>query len=110
MAQVLTSEKRSEKRSEKKNPSARRSPFEIRMAILAVVTAGCTKPTQIMYRSNTSWVVLQMILESMAASGLLRRKVERSRTEYFATDKGFDVARNYLNLVHATKAMPTTFS
>jgi len=80
------------------------------MDVLTVVTGGCTKPTQIMYRSNTSWMMLQNILESLTASGLLRQHFERSRTEYAATDKGFEVARHYLDLVHATKAEPTSVS
>ena len=78
------------------------------MDVLTVVTTGCTRPTQIMYRSNTSWIALQKILESLTASGLLRQRVEGSRTEYIATDKGIDVARDYLDLVHATKAEPTS--
>lgn len=78
------------------------------MEVLIVVTTGCTRPTQIMYRSNTSWIVLQKILESLTTSGLLRQHVERSRTEYVATDRGFDVARDYLDLIHATKAEPTS--
>ena len=104
MAQVLTPEKNSEKR----HSVPRRSPFETRMDVLTVVTSGCTRPTQIMYRSNTSWIVLQKILESLTGSGLLRQRVERSRTEYVATDKGFDVAREYLDLVRATKAELTS--
>jgi predicted transcriptional regulator len=78
------------------------------MDVLTIVTSGCNKPTQIMYRSNTSWIMLQQILESLTVSGLLRRHPERSRTEYVATDKGFDVARHYLDLVRATRAQPTS--
>jgi len=61
-----------------------------------------------MYKSNTSWIVLQKILESLTASGLLRQRVDRSRTEYVATDRGVDVARDYHDLVHATKVEPTS--
>jgi len=104
MAQVLTPDKALEKR----HSVPRRSPFETRMDVLTVVTTGCTRPTQIMYKSNTSWIVLQKILESLTASGLLRQRVERSRTEYVATDKGIDVAREYLDLVRATNAEPTS--
>ena len=104
MAQALDSEKTSDKR----RPVARRSPFEIRMDVLSVVTSGCTKPTQIMYRSNTSWVVLQKNLEMLTASGFLKQRVENSRTEYVATEKGFDVVRDYNNLIYATRSEPTT--
>jgi len=78
------------------------------MDVLTVVTMGYTRPTQIMYKSNTSWIVLQKILEALTASGLLRQRVEGSRTEYVASDKGIDVARHYHDLVHATKAEPTS--
>jgi predicted transcriptional regulator len=96
------------KTSEKKQSIARRSPFEIRMDVLSVVASGCTKPTQIMYRSNTSWVVLQKNLETLTASGFLRQRVENSRTEYAVTEKGFDVVKDYNNLIYATKLEPTT--
>ena len=65
-------------------------------------TAGCTKPTQIMYRSNTSWTVLQKILESLIASGFMRQSVYHSRTAYAVTDRGLAVLRDYLNLVYLT--------
>ena len=78
------------------------------MEVLTVATSGCGRPTQIMYRSNTSWIMLQGILESLTASGLLRRCLERSKTEYVPTEKGFEVARHYLDLVRATRAEPTT--
>lgn len=79
------------------------------MDILTVVTTGCARPTQIMYQSNTSWLVLQKILESLIESGLLRQRVEGSRMEYAATDRGFDVVRDYLYLVRATRVEPTSF-
>jgi predicted transcriptional regulator len=104
MAQALHSEKPPDKR----RGVSRRSPFEIRMDVLCVVTSGCTKPTQIMYRSNTSWVVLQKNLETLTASGFLKQRVENSRTEYVATEKGFEVVRDYNNLIYATKSEPTT--
>jgi predicted transcriptional regulator len=104
MAQALDSEKPSEKR----RPVSRRSPFEIRMEVLSVVASGCAKPTQIMYRSNTSWLVLQKNLETLTASGFLKQRVENSRTEYLVTEKGFEVVRDYNNLIYATKSEPTT--
>jgi predicted transcriptional regulator len=104
MTQTLDVQKSSEKRGQ----VTRRSPFEIRMDVLSVVTSGCTKPTQIMYRSNTSWVVLQKNLEMLTSSGFLKQRVENSRTEYLATEKGFDVIRDYNNLLYAIKSEPTS--
>jgi len=77
------------------------------MDILNAVTAGVTKPTQIMYRSNTSWTVLQDCLESLTQCGFLRRAEEHSRTEYTATDRGFAVVHDYLRLLDVTRARPT---
>ena len=93
-----------EKTIEKRHAITRRSAFEVRMDVLRVTAAGCTKPTQIMYRSNTSWTVLQENLESLVESGFLRRTIDHSRTEYAVTESGSAVVRDYLNLVDLAKA------
>lgn len=85
---------------------ARRSAFEIRMDILRVVAAGNAKPTHIMYRSNTSWIVMQKNLESLAASGFLQQTGELTRVEYALTQRGRDVLRDYVNLLDLTTAQP----
>jgi predicted transcriptional regulator len=100
MAQALASEKPSPKRQS----ISRRSAFEVRLDVLSVVSEGCAKPTQIMYRSNTSWTVLQEILSWLTASGFLRQSEERSRTEYAVTDKGYAIVRDYVRLLDATVA------
>ncbi|MGH9917670.1 MAG: winged helix-turn-helix domain-containing protein [Nitrososphaerales archaeon] len=85
---------------------ARRSTFEIRMDILKVAAEGSVKPTHIMYRSNTSWIVLHKNLVSLLASGFMRQGGDGARTEYAITDKGRDVLHDYLRLVGATTAAP----
>lgn len=97
MAQVLSAQTRF---------VARRSAFEIRMDILRVVAAGSAKPTHIMYRSNTSWIVLHKNLESLLTSGFMRQSGEGSRSEYAITDKGRDVLHDYVKLVDATTVAP----
>ena len=82
----------------------RRSTFEVRMAVLRVTAEGCSNPTQIMYRSNTSWIILQRNLQSLIASGLVRQSAENSRTRYAVTDSGFAVVRDYRNLVDLASA------
>ncbi|HEV2389270.1 MAG TPA: winged helix-turn-helix domain-containing protein [Nitrososphaerales archaeon] len=89
MAQVLGAQSR---------PAARRSAFEIRMDILRVSAEGSARPTHIMYRSNTSWVVLQKNLEALLASGFMQQSGDSTRTEYTITEKGRDVLRDYLRL------------
>jgi predicted transcriptional regulator len=90
-----------------RHPSARRSAFEIRMDILRVTTEGCTKPTQIMYRSNTSWIILKKNLESLVASGHMQENSDHSRTTYTVTDSGMAVVRDYRDLVQSMVASDT---
>ena len=95
MAQVLSAQSRL---------AARRSAFEIRMDILRVSAEGSVKPTHIMYRSNTSWIVLHKNLESLLVSGFMRQSGEGSRTEYSITEKGREVLHDYVRLVDLTTA------
>src|ERR1700739_957319 len=46
----------------------RRSLLQIKVDILKVVASGFGKPTQIMYRANLSWNVLQAQLKSFVGS------------------------------------------
>ena len=88
----------------KRHTAVRRSAFEVRMDVLKVTAAGWTKPTQIMYRSNTSWIVLQGNLESLIASGFMKQSIDHSRTAYAITESGGAVLRDYLNLVDLARA------
>ena len=99
MAQVLGAQSRL---------AARRSAFEIRMDILRVAAEGSAKPTHIMYRSNTSWVVLQKNLEALQASGFMVQGGDSTRTEYTITERGREVLRDYLRLAgDMTMARPS---
>lgn len=98
MAQVLSSQSAA--------ASTRRSAFEIRMDILRVAAAGSAKPTHIMYRSNTSWMVMQKNLEALIASGFIEESNGSSRIEYAITQRGRDVLRDYVSLVDRTAAYP----
>jgi predicted transcriptional regulator len=90
ITQVLTSQTRL---------AARRSAFEVMMDILKVSTEGASKPTHIMYRSNTSWVVLNKHLDFLCASGLIIKNGEGSGAEFGITEKGRSVLHDYTNLV-----------
>lgn len=87
--------------------SARRSAFETMMDVLKVTTEGPVKPTHIMYKSNTSWVVLQKNLELLIALGFVGQRGEGSRTEYTITAKGEEVLRDYASLLGRTTVVPT---
>jgi predicted transcriptional regulator len=90
--------------------AARRSAFEIRMDILRAAEGGWVKPTHIMYRSNTSWIVLRKNLESLVASGFMRQSDESPRTEYALTQSGMELLRDYVKLVDLTTAAPMEVS
>lgn len=98
MAQVLTSQSAA--------VSTRRSAFEIRMDILRVAAEGSAKPTHIMYRSNTSWIVMQKNLEFLVGSGFMQVSTGCSRVEYAITERGREVLRDYISLVDRAAAYP----
>jgi predicted transcriptional regulator len=97
MAEVLTEQGRF---------TQRRSTLEIRMDILKVAAEGSVKPTHIMYRSNTSWIALHKNLESLLASGFIRKSGEGSKIEYTITDSGREVLHDYLGVLEKTMASP----
>jgi predicted transcriptional regulator len=76
------------------------------MDILKVSAEGSVKPTHIMYRSNTSWIVMQKNLEALVASGFIRQRNESSRVEYSITDSGRSVLRDYVSLLEKAAASP----
>jgi predicted transcriptional regulator len=88
--------------------AARRSAFEVMMDILKVAAEGSTKPTHIMYRANTSWIVLKKHLDTLSASGFIMKNGEDSRAEFTITEKGRAALNDYMNLVIRTD--PTGWS
>jgi predicted transcriptional regulator len=79
--------------------STRRSLFQIRMEILKVVMNGSGKPTQIMYKANLSWTVLQAQLRAFIASGLLDVVDYGTRRRYEITSRGVEMVRSYNELI-----------
>jgi len=77
----------------------RRSLLQIKVDILKVVAAGYGKPTQIMYRANLSWNVLQAQLKSFLASGMLDVEEYGSRRRYLVTPKGVEMLGSYEKVV-----------
>ena|SRR2546426_1672311 len=82
-------------------PHSRRSMLQIRMEILRVVMNGSGKPTQIMYKANLSWSVLQSQLRLFLQSDLLNATAYGSRRKYSITDKGIDLVKSYERVVGA---------
>ncbi len=82
-------------------PHSRRSMLQIRMEILRVVMNGSGKPTQIMYRANLSWSVLQSQLKLFLQGDLLNAIEYGSRRKYVITEKGVDLVKSYERVVGA---------
>ena len=77
----------------------RRSQLEIKMDILRVVKEGVEKPTQIMYKANISWAILQTHLKTLVENGFLSEIECGSRRRYELTQKGFNILRAYYNIL-----------
>ncbi len=77
----------------------RRSLLQIRVDILRVIMEGYSKPTQIMYKANLSWNVLQAQLRSFLQSDMLTVEEYGSRRRYAVTKKGADMVRSYQKVV-----------
>ena len=77
----------------------RRSLLQIKVDILKAVEAGYGKPTQIMYRANLSWNVLQAQLKSFLDSGMLNVEAYGSRRRYLITEKGVEMVDSYQKVV-----------
>jgi predicted transcriptional regulator len=74
---------------------SRRSILQIRMEILKVVMQGFGKPTQIMYKANLSWTVLQSQLKVFVQSGLLKSIEYGNRKKYVITERGIEMIHSY---------------
>ena len=77
----------------------RRSLLQIKVDILRAVEGGYGKPTQIMYRANLSWNVLQAQLKSFLESGMLEVEEYGSRRRYLITPKGTEMVDSYQKVV-----------
>jgi predicted transcriptional regulator len=77
----------------------RRSLLQIRVDILRVVMQGYGKPTQIMYKANLSWNVLQSQLRAFLEAGLLKVEEYGSRRRYQITQKGAEMVCSYQKVV-----------
>jgi predicted transcriptional regulator len=71
--------------------SKKRSRLEIYLEVLKVIRAGYSKPTNIMYKSNLSWITLQEILGSLVEKGLVAVVEKNGRKLYVITAKGKSV-------------------
>jgi predicted transcriptional regulator len=88
-----------EKETQSAIQAGRRSLLQIRVDILRVVSEGYGKPTQIMYKANLSWNVLQAQLRSFLDNGLLKVEEYGSRRRYTITPNGSEMVRSYQKVI-----------
>jgi predicted transcriptional regulator len=88
--------------SQTRQAPGRRSAFEVKMEILRVTAVGRSKPTRIMYKSNTSWAILQRNLESLVTGGFMLKSGEPSMVEYSITERGMAVLHEYDRVIDQT--------
>jgi len=74
----------------------RRSRLDIYFNILEVISRGATKPTQIMYKTSLSWLVLQDTFETLIGGGFIREENEKGAQRYYVTDRGLNALSNHL--------------
>ena len=78
----------------KKTP-ARRSELEIKMDVLQVISQGIDRPTQVMYKANLSWNVLQTQLKAFIDSDMIEVEQYGSRRKYLITPRGMEMISSY---------------
>ena len=66
----------------------RRSRLELYFDVLQIIGSGVDKPTQIMYKSNSSWTVLHDILETLENGGFIKEEMRKNKLRYCITEKG----------------------
>ena len=66
----------------------RRSRLEIYFDILEVIGRDVIKPTQIMYKTNLSWITLQEMFETLTSGSFIRTEIEKGALRYYLTEKG----------------------
>jgi len=65
------------------------------MDVLRAVREGARAPTQIMYRANLAWIVLQYSLRKLTETGFLTKKENGTRRRYEITSKGSGTLASY---------------
>lgn len=84
--------------------SKKRSKLEIYLEVLETIMAGYSKPTNIMYKCNLSWITLKEILDSLTDKGLVTAIERNNRKLYLITEKG----RSIVNRLEETYDLLST--
>lgn len=62
--------------------------LEICFDVLKVIQGGITKPTQIMYETNISWITLTNVFDILINSAFVIVKTKGKSKRYHITNKG----------------------
>lgn len=76
----------------------RRSPLEMNIDILRVISGGETKPTNIMGVCKINYATAQRLLDRLVERGFLvfrDGKDRRSRSSYMLTQEGYEMLDEY---------------
>ncbi len=73
----------------------KRSRLEIYVETLRWIRSGVNKPTNIMYKSNLSWIPLKEILGSLVNQDLIRVVDNKNKRTYEITEKGRSVLKYF---------------
>lgn len=84
----------------------RRSRLEIYFETLEVIGRGITKPTQIMYKTNLSWIVLQEVFETLINGGFINEANEKGSLRYYIADKGKNALSYHLKSLEGLVKAP----
>ncbi len=78
------------------------------MDVLRAVKDGARAPTQIMYRANLAWIVLQYSLRRLTETGFLSKKENGTRRRYEITVKGTGTLDSYENILKGIQLQQRT--
>ena len=86
----------------------RRSKLEIYFDVLRVIDRGTDIPTQIMYKTNLSWEILQDIFETLIGGGFVKKEILKKSMRYYITDKGKNALSYHLKSLEGLVTIKTS--
>jgi len=86
----------------------KRSRLEIYIETLKWIRSGINKPTNIMYKSNLSWIPLKNILDFLVKQDLIQVAENANKRTYEITEKGRNVLR-YFEKAEELLVVQTTY-
>jgi len=73
--------------------TGKRSRLEMYLDVLEKINAGISRPTNIMYKCNLSWIPMKEILDSLIDKDLIKETENNDKRTYEITKKGQDILK-----------------